>query len=287
MDDDQEFYPIFHNGSLIAVIGISGEPAFVRKFAYLAIRITKLLIREQEMEASNRSQQEKINYIINSVVKGEMTNRKYIYEFLSEMNIDEIQKMRVVILKLNANYNLVNISLFEQKLFQMFRFINLQLYTYHYPNEYIAIINEKSLSFSLESLKDFVQDNNQVLDIGLGNSQELYQLKHSYEAAKIALKSLERTGQNFANFDQLDLDIVLGSLDQKIINNYLEKTVASLRKEDKELLTIYYAENMSLQKTSERLYLHKNTLQYKLNRIAHLSGYNPRNFKARRSNHEK
>ena len=35
---------------------------------------------------------------------------------------------------------------------------------------------------------------------------------------------------------------------------------------------------MSLKQTAEALYLHKNTLQYRLNRIARETGYNPRVF---------
>lgn len=271
--------PIFHNKSFIAVIGISGEPEQVRKFAYLAIRITKLLMREQEMEASNRSQQEKINYIVRSLVKGEVTNREYLSECLKELQINGTEEMRVVVLKLNSKYNIMNISLIEQKLFQMFHSMSLQLYSYNYPNEYIAIITEKSVSSSIHILNNFANDNNFILNIGIGSRQELYQLEQSYEAGLIALKSLEGTESSFANFDQLDLDIVLGSLEQKTREKYLNKTVASLSDEDKELLKIYYAENMSLTNTCNRLFLHKNTLQYKLDRIARLSGYNPRKFR--------
>ena len=36
---------------------------------------------------------------------------------------------------------------------------------------------------------------------------------------------------------------------------------------------------MSLKETAEQLYLHKNTLQYQLDRIWKNTGYNPRNFK--------
>lgn len=47
--------PVTHNGYLIAVIGISGSPDEVRKFAYLAEKITRLLIREQELNAASRT----------------------------------------------------------------------------------------------------------------------------------------------------------------------------------------------------------------------------------------
>ena len=49
--------------------------------------------------------------------------------------------------------------------------------------------------------------------------------------------------------------------------------------EDLNLLRTYYEQGMSLAKTCEILFLHKNTLQYKLDRIHRLSGYNPREFR--------
>ena len=64
--------PLFHQNSLLAVIGISGPPEDVRKFGYLAVRVTLLLIREQELDAAVRSRREKIRYMIRSLVlKGE------------------------------------------------------------------------------------------------------------------------------------------------------------------------------------------------------------------------
>ena len=53
----------------------------------------------------------------------------------------------------------------------------------------------------------------------------------------------------------------------------------SMAPEDLELLKVYFQEDMSLQNTSSRLFLHKNSLQYKLNRIGRLCGYNPRSFR--------
>ena len=41
--------PLYHEDNLLAVIGITGSPEKVRKYAFLAQRITSLLIREQEL----------------------------------------------------------------------------------------------------------------------------------------------------------------------------------------------------------------------------------------------
>ncbi|MDF2610639.1 MAG: Sugar diacid utilization regulator [Lachnospiraceae bacterium] len=271
--------PIFHNGSLISVIGISGNPDNVRKFAYLAIRITKLLIREQEIEAYNRSQQDKMNYIVRSLVKGEITNRDYLSECISEMRIDETEKKCVIIVKLNSRYNIMNVSLIEQNVIQMFYSINASLYSYNYPNEYIAIISKKPDTAAVYILTKFAEEHKRILSIGVGSRQTLYHLDQSYEAGKIALKSLEGTENCYSDFDELDIEIVLGNLDQKSRDEYLQKTISLLSEEDKTLLKVYYKENMSLSQTCNRLFLHKNTLQYKLDRINKITGYNPRKFK--------
>ena len=62
--------PVTHNGYLIAVIGISGSPDEVRKFAYLAEKITRLLIREQELNAASRTLSEKRTYLVSYLLSG-------------------------------------------------------------------------------------------------------------------------------------------------------------------------------------------------------------------------
>lgn len=271
--------PIFHNGILVAVIGISGDPEEVRKYGYLAVKITMLLIREQELEAFNRSQKEKMNYVMHSLLGDEGVNREYLLSCLEEMKIEVEEEMCVFYIKINTRYNISNITLLEQQLIRIFKQTGCSLYTYHYPNQYVGIIGESKLLNACKTLEEFAADNHELLKIAVGTKQSLYQLKKSYEATQITIASLEHTGKAFAIFDHLDLGMVIGSLEKEIRGKYLNKTVKNLSKEDMELLKIYYEEEMSLTATGKRLFLHKNTLQYKLDKIARETGYNPRKFK--------
>ena len=70
--------PVAHNGILTAVIGISGEPDEVRSYAYLAEKITRLLIREQELNDASRTQTEKKTYLIQTLLNGNIENPEYI-----------------------------------------------------------------------------------------------------------------------------------------------------------------------------------------------------------------
>jgi aspartyl-tRNA(Asn)/glutamyl-tRNA(Gln) amidotransferase subunit B len=51
-----------------------------------------------------------------------------------------------------------------------------------------------------------------------------------------------------------------------------------LPEKDAALLRTYFTSDCSLKHTCETLYLHKNTLQYRLDRVARETGYNPRVF---------
>lgn len=75
------------------------------------------------------------------------------------------------------------------------------------------------------------------------------------------------------------MEILFDGLDPDRKKDYLEKTVSRLSQEDMRLLQVYYEENMSLKETGKRLFLHKNTLQYRLKRIARITGYDPRVFR--------
>ena len=115
------------------------------------------------------------------------------------------------------------------------------------------------------------------MKIGIGNSDALNRQDRSYQAAEIALASLIGE-QNLAVFDQLDLEIFLGTVPTDAKRRFPPKTVSSLEEKDRDILKTYFGCGMSLKAASSALFMHKNTLQYQLDRIWRNSGYNPRAF---------
>ena len=77
----------------------------------------------------------------------------------------------------------------------------------------------------------------------------------------------------------MTLEILLSSISEQQKEAYLKKTIFSLSDEERNLLQAYFEEDMSLLGTSQKLFLHKNTVQYKLNHIYQKCGLNPRAFK--------
>ena len=75
------------------------------------------------------------------------------------------------------------------------------------------------------------------------------------------------------------LEALLGNISEDNKKFFLQKTLSRLNEKDQMLLKTYFSVNMSLKETAERLFLHKNTLQYQLDKIWKHTGYNPREFK--------
>ena len=288
VSSDNSFYgiqkginlPVYHNQSLLAVIGITGEPDTVRKYAHLAERITNLLVREQELNMISRNQNDKRQYIIDSLIQGSSDiNMDYLHSLLKEFSIDIKTPKRLILIQVNTRYNMANLSLLEQKVTQMFSMFPLPLYAFHYPNEYMAVADTELFEKNLFILKQFAADNKVLLKIAVGKSTSIYQLSDSYSSARTALKSINDSTEDFVMFDNLMLEIILSGLGEQEKKEFLSRTIASLTEEELKIITTYFEQDMSLRDTSEQLFLHKNTLQYKLNHIYKKTGLNPRKFK--------
>ena len=283
--------PVAHNGYLIAVIGISGSPDEVRKFAYLAEKITRLLIREQELNAASRTLSEKRTYLVSYLLSGTGTSNgtcefesfpdkiadlNYIHDLLDEFEINIEKKKRVLIIRMLSDHSTITISSAEEKILRMFTEHSIHLYKFQYPHEYAAIIDS---SFPLKELESFCLSLSDSIQMGIGRPAELFKLSTSYDTARIALNSLTDSADHYALFDDLTLEILLGSLNEVTTAEFIAKTLSCLDEADCSLLRSYFDHEQSLSRTSEYLYLHKNTLQYKLDRIHKICGLNPRSFR--------
>lgn len=269
--------PIAYNGVVIAAVGISGAPAKTRAYARLAEQITWLLIREQELNTSVRTAKERKNYLISAIRNGNTENPSHIFRLLKEFHLGDEEPKRILLFKL-CEEKTAGISVIEPEILLLFDQIPNALVCYQYPNEFVAVINGSSFQKQQGMIKSFVEKKNGILSVGVGQAQNASHLTASFRTAEIALNSL-RNAENFALFDSLSLEILLGAVPEKYKEEFLLKALYHLSPDDIALLHTYFEEGHSLSQTCKKLYMHKNTLQYRLDRIHRVCGFNPRDFK--------
>lgn len=270
--------PIIYEGDVAAVIGITGDPDEVRKFAVAAEKITLLLIREQYLERADNLEKTRMNYVLEALAEGREVDRLYYDRFIRKYEIDVSSPCCVILLQsLIAERKKKTIPM-ESRIREFFDSMQIRIYTFTYPDTYMAVIPCSRWLQIRGSFEDFARDNPDSVRISVGTRCTFQDLKSSYASALVAQSSL-LSGGRIAVIDDMDLGIIIGSLPAKTRKLFVSKIIGRLPDHDIDLLKTYFDTGMSLKNTCEILYRHKNTVQYQLNRIAAITGYNPRSFK--------
>lgn len=79
----------------------------------------------------------------------------------------------------------------------------------------------------------------------------------------------------------MDLGILISNVDDEHKTEFKEKILSNLGHDYdfyKNLINTYGKNNGSINKTADELFMHKNSIQYRLNKLYEITGYNPRNL---------
>lgn len=271
--------PIFYDGEVVSIIGISGDPELVRKYGYLAERITNLLIQEKNLQKNSLDAREQMHFLLTSLTQGSNLESDNVKGMLKQYNLAPNDSFQVILFHLNAQDPEINVAFFEEEIKTYFGKEDLTLLTYNYPNDYLALLTPEAFQKMTPEFKQFAARYRGKLRLAVGNPCLLLQCNESYRTARIALATTDYQ-ENYCDFSDLLLEILFAKLTDKQKALYQDKVLGQdLKKAELHLLHTYFQCDMSLQKTAEQLYIHKNTLQYQLNNIEKKTGHNPRKFR--------
>ena len=134
----------------------------------------------------------------------------------------------------------------------------------------------------LEELKDGRGEDGPALAMGYDGARRTgYDLREGFSRARDACRAarLCRKEEPLC-WDDLVVELLLPGVTAGMRETYLRKVFGEpdgqqLRRW-RRLLTAFYACDGSIERTAERLFTHKNTVQYQLRKIAEHTGYDPR-----------
>lgn len=153
-------------------------------------------------------------------------------------------------------------------------------------NDLIFLLNVPSSDEALITLKRFNSEikNRYNVNLYTGVSPVVHDFRElgmNYRYSRIATRVARESRKPFVLYEDLTIDLLLSNVDPLVKKEYVDKvfencTDAEIR-EWTNILSVYFEYNGSLTDTADRLFIHKNTLQYKLNGIHSQTGLNPRN----------
>lgn len=282
-------YPLMVNGQLAGVVGITGDYEEIGTLGKVIRKMTEILIMDRYRNNQKRIRENlRKNMAIEWLFGKDGESLK---SSASILGIDVQLKRRIVVAEMLLPLEEKEGMEFQEQHEEMDRLLrqkfedDSQQLVLSMGNREILFLKEDHAS--LYEVKKYIPQLEKIffckIYTGIGSAGEgkegLIRSYKTAEAACILAKQLKE--ERMIAYDDSDLRFLLGSIPGEKRKNYLEKIWGKAisyeeRKEIVRCLKSYIRNEGSLTKTAEELYIHKNTLQYRLSKIKNITGYDPR-----------
>lgn len=291
--------PIYFKGGVVGVIGISGEWSQIEPYIDLVRKTTETMVlnsylqkREDEVQKEQRrflynvlfEQREKLpdNYLSEGTALGLDLSLKYrcICTSIADesgvcsKDVHEMLDILEEILRKKPEYMRRYIIYREKtQLILFFRVEENEQESAEWElEEFEREIRRQSFSLIGVHIKMGIDD----------RSYSGYDLRIGKLRAEKSLKAA-MVGADTVYYIDMTVGVFLSEITEESKWEYIRKIFGNMKRSDVahwiKLLEIFYECDGSINKTSEKMFIHKNTLQYQLKKLASITGYDPRSIR--------
>jgi len=281
---------------VVGVIGITGKPKEVLGYGKLIKMTAEMMIEQEnvlrELEWNNRMKEEMMLALIYNKQDSFLLLEEYVKKFKIPYN----HAMVIFIVEVNIKDNPENID-------QNMSNEMISLLEGTFKESVAAVINSKSIVLlhkclsSNNKIENYTERLNQVsekiynkvgIKVKISTGKIYDKLDNMYKSFDIARDTLLfgkkiYPNENIYNFDSLKCEMLFSQKNENWKINELEETYQLLTLNDKsgvlrETLKVLIDEDGELNNVSSRLFIHRNTLSYRLNKIYKVTNRNPRSY---------
>jgi len=284
--------PISHMKKIVGVIGITGTYEEVIGYGQVVKKMTEILIREKTEEDEKRLDlRVHSRFLEEWVLENGLLQSQSLIERGIMLGIDITVQRRVMVVSVRDLSRYVN-TMKGQKLMECVE------------NAIAAVVMQKCENIvwrntarqilllrdgSDQKMKEFAgrlcaMVNEQFgVCLAVGIDGKASNIHDAYLQADKSWRSAMISQENILAYDQITLELFISEISPTVKAEYVEKIFAGCsyleRRQWIGLLEVYFAANGSIAEASARLYIHKNTLQYKLKKLERLTGYDVRQLR--------
>jgi carbohydrate diacid regulator len=275
--------PIRFSNQIVGVVGITGEPEQIRNYAQLVKMAAELVLEQSFLLERVQWKQRLQSEIVNQLISEEGLNEESIKERAGFLGINlEHPRIVIVIEKSDSNQKLIRSVQYEIG--------KTDLIGVTFNNE-IVILKAAAVKESKRELTPFLKrllkvSGGKVLIGSGGLAENIKELKSSFYQAKRAIMvgSKLQPDTSFYQYEEYQLEVMLAKLAQdeedKSAFSYYHKLLDQGKTGELiHTLEAYIREGGELNKIADSLFIHRNTLRYRLEKITELTGKDPRNIK--------
>ncbi|AXI10240.1 hypothetical protein CUC15_15430 [Oceanobacillus zhaokaii] len=269
--------PIIFREKIIGVIGITGNPEMMGDIGELVKMTTELMISQAFLATQLEWEQRMKEIIIEQL----LDNNPQFHEIergLSRLDFQLNAPFMTAIIQVSDKeiqkqplIQKIEDSIGEKHVIAGFINLNQLLIA-------LSDLNEEDAISKLESVYTLLKRQNWKFRMVYSLPfHELEQFHQSYLDCDLALR-ISDPKRDFVSFGQLEVKALVHQLDLDMARRFSHRVLKHFDASKAETLEFFFKSDLNIQKAADTLYLHRNTLIYRLNKITEETGYNPRKF---------
>lgn len=288
--------PIKFNNRIIGVVGITGNLSEVESYGEIVKNLVELMLSHNFLQKEIELENKAIENFYQQLIGNDINNREQLYDRAKLFNIDNTLYRKVMVIQISPFDNM-KINSEIENFNMLFNLDNTRdiFFIRGTSLVFIKSLKKKELkeqSSIIEKIARVILDRFESIfnsvAIGIGQTiQELDKLYLSYEGAKHALKvgeKIYRSEEKIYFIDHLGYDYFIPYLKENYAEYYLDMFSLDVREVFKDTDTGIILEGMmendlNISKTAEALFMHRNTLLYRIEKIKGLTGLDPKKAK--------
>lgn len=294
-------FPIFYNEEIVGVVGITGEREEVEPFGKIIKKMTEILISEEYQKDHNQLiENAKSNFVYTWLFRNLEENEEEEEKFISSgrlLGIEVFLKRVVVVLHIEDeeekhSTDNVEMQMLSNRIIKRIRkmiCVDEQNMVVQIGTRIILLLRGENCEGAYEKLaiiKDKLEPHYKIkVAGGIGSvGVELEELRKSYKEAEMVCNLMTNMkDKGIMIYGDIDMELLIHSIPQHQRTAFLNKILKNGKRKEIEnymlLLRCLVENNGSITNTANQLYLHKNTVQYRIGKIKDLTGYDPRVMK--------
>lgn len=282
--------PLYFRGDIVGVIGISGEWSQIAQYMQLIKKATEALLKDAYIQENANVLQMKRRDYLHTLLFGTVTNlSEDFFSLAPSLGFDIHLPYRCLCLSFlsQENRSAEAQTLLDTVAEQLERMYS-GLMLYRESNQlcvFTTILDDDHLRSLFGKLKQSLNIKGSFFLKGGADSgpHTGLQLRAGrIQAEKSLCSVLLQEKEDLVFYSTMTSGLYLGEISRASKKEYLSRIFGTMSRQEMQewihLLYVFYACDGSLSKSAEKLFIHKNTLQYQLRKLACLTGYDPRSI---------
>lgn len=274
--------PIVFENELVGTIGITGRVSEVLQYGQIIKRMTEILLLDSRIRERTVIEQKARDRFYDEWILGslEERNEAEFARMAEALSIQVSRAVRIVVLSFSFA------STADDDVYtQVSRYIRqilrkrLSGSAFRTVTRMVCIVDEEKLPFLEAAFGEVEKELKERYDCrihaGAANQPAILHLHENYERAAAALDIAVLRNKLLVWYDEFELDFLMRDIPEEACRRYLNRLFgrgdASVE-EELAFVRVYLEENGSLIAISERLFLHKSTVKYRIGKLTEQTG---------------